>query len=496
MGSQNETEGSAPGGRPEQYDKAESWLAGVARHVEMTPDQEALVYLRSRGQECHDEVNALIEAWKDDEKDRLAEWKSRYPKANPASIAQVHRSFLETFGTPLSWGIALLGAPTYRMLQDSTQRTFFEVLAAENIDYTFRKQENRVRLTATGSEIIFRTLENPERLRGANLAWFALDELTYATEDAWTRILGRLRHPQARRLCGCAVWTPKGYDWVHQRFVEQRNPDCRLIRATPKENTHLPPDFYDQLKESYADRFYRQEVLGEYLDIFGGNAYYAFSEENISDVQYDSGLGVCWALDFNVDPMSSVICQIEELKPRSWSPGQVHLKTLRVIEEIVLSDSNTEAAANEFIERTSKLTRFQNPIPVTIFGDASGSSHSTKSSRTDYQVIQEIFKHDGRYRIAIRQNTANPRVRDRVNTMNNMLKSVSGARNVLIHPKCTELIKDLRQVRWRRDSAGNPTGDLDKSDPQRTHVSDALSYLVAQEWGLRPSAGAMPGIAQ
>jgi hypothetical protein len=80
--------------------------------------------------------------------------------------------------------------------------------------------------------------------------------------------------------------------------------------------------------------------------------------------------------------------------------------------------------------------------------------------------------------------------------MNNMLKSVSGARNVLIHPKCKELIKDLRQVRWRRDAAGNPTGDLDKSDPQRTHVSDALSYLVAQEWGLRPSAGFMPGIMQ
>lgn len=392
--------------------------------------------------------------------------------------------------------LGLVAAPTYRMLQDSTQRTFFEVLATENIDYTFRKQENRLRLTATGSDIIFRTLENPERLRGANLAWFALDELTYATEDAWTRILGRLRHPQARRLCGCAVWTPKGYDWVQRRFVEQRNPEYRLIRATPKENTHLPPDFYDQLREAYADRFYRQEVLGEYLDIFGGNAYYAFAEENLSEVQYTSGLGLCWALDFNVDPMCSLICQIEEIKPRSWHPGNSSLKTLRVLDEIVLSDSNTEAAVEEFIQRTAMFTRFQSPIPVTIYGDASGNSRSTKSSRTDYQVIQEIFRHDGRYRIALRQNKANPLVRDRVNTMNNMLKSASGSRNVLIHPKCKELIQDLRQVRWRRDSAGNPTGDLDKSDPQRTHVSDALSYLVAQEWGLRPQAGGMPGIAQ
>jgi len=96
----------------------------------------------------------------------------------------------------------------------------------------------------------------------------------------------------------------------------------------------------------------------------------------------------------------------------------------------------------------------------------------------------------------MRQNKANPLVRDRVNTMNNMLKSVSGSRNILIHPKCKELIQDLRQVRWRRDAAGNPTSELDKSDPQRTHVSDALSYLVAQEWGLRPQAVAGPGILQ
>lgn len=177
--------------------------------------------------------------------------------------------------------LGLVGAPTYRMLQDSTQRTFFEVLQAEGIEYTFNKQRNHLKFPANGSEVIFRTMETPERLRGVNLAWFALDELTYTREEAWTRVVGRLRHPEARRLCGCAVWTPKGYDWVHERFVEQQHSDYRLVQATPRENIHLPADFYDQLKECYAERFYRQEALGEYLDVFGGNAYYAFSEENV-----------------------------------------------------------------------------------------------------------------------------------------------------------------------------------------------------------------------
>jgi len=391
--------------------------------------------------------------------------------------------------------LGLVGAPTYRMLQDSTQRTFFEVLEAEGIGYSFKKQENRLRLANNGSEIIFRTMENPDRLRGANLAWFALDELTYTREEAWTRILGRLRHPEARRLCGCAVWTPKGYDWVHQRFVEQPSLEYRLVRATPRENTHLPTDFYDQLKDAYAERFYRQEVLGEYLDVFGGNAFYAFTEENVDEVEFDSGLGLCWALDFNVDPMCSLICQIEEYRRRQWEASVPSRRTLRVLDEIVLSDSNTQAAVTEFMQRTSALYRGRR-IPLTIYGDASGNSRSTKSLRTDYQVIEEMFKQDGRFAVSMRQNTANPVVRDRVNTVNNMLRSVSGTTNMFIHPKCKELLKDLRQVRWRRDAAGNPTGDLDKSDPQRTHLSDALSYLAAQEWGLQPTYGLKPGFAR
>ena len=38
---------------------------------------------------------------------------------------------------------------------------------------------------------------------------------------------------------------------------------------------------------------------------------------------------------------------------------------------------------------------------------------------------------------------------------------------------------------WKADVAGNITGDIDKSDKRRTHVSDALGYLVEEEFGLK-----------
>ena len=76
----------------------------------------------------------------------------------------------------------------------------------------------------SGSRILFRPVDEFERLRGTNLAWFGLDELTYTPEEAWLRLEGRLRDPKAKRLCGFAVWTPKGYDWVYRRFIADPKP--------------------------------------------------------------------------------------------------------------------------------------------------------------------------------------------------------------------------------------------------------------------------------
>src|SRR5712691_11625999 len=61
------------------------------------------------------------------------------PIGSGKSYALVYESlFLSRMNPGL---LGLVGAPTYRMLQDATQRTFFEVLAAEGIEYIFNKQE-------------------------------------------------------------------------------------------------------------------------------------------------------------------------------------------------------------------------------------------------------------------------------------------------------------------------------------------------------------------
>ena len=356
----------------------------------------------------------------------------------------------------------LIGAPTYPMLRDSTQATLLEILKSNSIPYEHSKAENTLVLKETRSRILFRPVDEFERLRGTNLAWFGLDELTYTQEAAWLRLEGRLRDPRAKQLCGFAVWTPKGYDWVYGKFIAEPVKGYQAILAKPGENGYLlrqTPDFYERLKESYDETFFRQEVLGEYLSLSGGKVYMPFSRlEHVTDLMVRPELPLMWAMDFNVDPMSSVVAQIVG--------GSV-----MVVDEIVMRRASTADACEEFLRRYPS-----HAAGVTVYGDASGHTMQT-TGQSDYQIVRDYFRVNSGFPMTYRVPKANPGIRDRVSLLNSKLRSAAGEVRMLVSGKCRELIKDFEQVTYKAD-----TTVIDKErDRKRTHLSDALGYLVWQE---------------
>src|SRR3954462_12061507 len=90
----------------------------------------------------------------------------------------------------------LIGAPTYPMLRDATVAALLEALVKNGIPHEVNRAENYLVMGETRSRILFRAVEEFERLRGSNLAWFGLDELTYTSQEAWLRLEGRLRDPK------------------------------------------------------------------------------------------------------------------------------------------------------------------------------------------------------------------------------------------------------------------------------------------------------------
>ena len=352
----------------------------------------------------------------------------------------------------------LLGAPTYGMLWSATQFALQEALEVSQLPYHMNKSEQSVLIEPTKSTILLRSMDQFERLRGTNLAWFGLDELTYTSEEAWLRLEGRLRDPKAKRLEGFAVWTPKGYDWVHTRFT-RRGTSYEVVQAQPFENKHIlehVPDFYERLRQSYDKDFYEQEVLGRYLNVNGGQVYRAFSREaNLQTRRPVPQLPLMWALDFNVNPMCSVIVQQEG-------------STIYVLDEIVLNRASTQDACLEFSKRYPYVGS-----ELLIYGDASGNNWSTKGS-SDFEIVKEFFRRNSNYRCRFDVPRSNPAVRDRVGLVNAKLQNADGDVELFIDPRCKELILDLEQVTYME---GRP--EIDKNrDKARTHLSDALGYVI------------------
>jgi hypothetical protein len=364
----------------------------------------------------------------------------------------------------------LIGAPTYPMLRDATLTSFLEVLASNGIRHELNKSELVLTMKDTRSRIYFRSVDDFERLRGTNLAWFGLDELTYTAEEAWLRLEGRLRDPLAQRLSGFAVWTPKGFDWVYRKFIREPVDGYEVVLAKPYENRHVLdkiPDFYRRLKSSYDAKFFEQEVLGGYLNVQAGVVYEAFQRaRNLKAVELDPEAPLFWALDFNVDPMCSIV-------------AQKNGEEVRVLDEIVLSRASTSQACEEFHARYPN-----HQAGIVIYGDASGQRLQTAGT-TDYQIIKEYFRQTAYQSVKFRVPASNPSVRERVALVNAKLFSASEEVQLLIHPRCKGLIADFEEVTFKPD-----TSIVDKEkDSKRTHLSDALGYVMWQECRPRVSFG-------
>jgi hypothetical protein len=150
-----------------------------------------------------------------------------------------------------------------------------------------------------------------------------------------------------------------------------------------------------------------------------------------------------------------------------------------VLDEIVLRHATTREACEEFLKRFPK-----DPAGVVVYGDASGyQQHTTGAS--DYDMIREYFRVHSSTPVKYRVPKSNPYVRERINLTNSRLRSAAGDIGLLVDFKCKELIMDFEQVSFKADSY-----EIDKDrDRLRTHLSDALGYLLWQECGPRPNSG-------
>ena len=157
----------------------------------------------------------------------------------------------------------MIVAPTYPMLRDATLRTFLELTRSANILVSFKQGEMQAKLRGERT-VLFRSGDDPDRLRGPNLGWFMLDEAAMLADEVWNIMIGRLREKPSK---GWAVTTPRGKNWLYYKFNSGIEYD--IVKSSSRDNPFLPEGFIESLDKSYTAEWRAQEIDGDFLDPAG-----------------------------------------------------------------------------------------------------------------------------------------------------------------------------------------------------------------------------------
>jgi len=346
--------------------------------------------------------------------------------------------------------IILLAEPVYPMVRDVLQPTLEEILREVGFDYTYRASEMKyvVRWKTGHGTLLLRSAENWRRWAGLNLAGFGIDEASLLKDDgAWKMGLSRLR--DGYHLTGWTTTTPEGFNWVWNEWANEVKEGYELIQARSTDNKHLPQEFIDSLYENYDDKLIKAYINGEFVNLQYGQTYYAFDrQKNTGDVKYEQGKEIKIAMDFNIDPFCAILLQDHHTDPK-----------IRVFDEIRLShagegDLMTTRMAKHIKAKYPKCNQF------TVYPDPAGQARKTSSKWTDHDLLKrENFK--------IKVKRAAPSVVDSVNSVNNAMKTIK------ISSNCKNFILDLERVTNKEG-----TREIDKSNKDLTHFSDAFRYYV------------------
>jgi hypothetical protein len=335
---------------------------------------------------------------------------------------------------------------------------------------------------AGGGTIALRGADNYDGLRGDGLDFLVADEYATMAREAWTEVL----RPALADRMGQALFigTPQGHNHFYDLYeAASDREDWARFQFTTAEGGNVSRQELQSAARELDERTYRQEFEASFENLTSGRLYYSFEREaNVQTLRYQPSQPIFWALDFNMNPMCSLI-------------GQKIGEQVHVLQEIILPDSHTWAACEEFLQRTAAWS-VSRQLTVYVYGDASGESRKTSASRTDWQIVREALgRYPERFRTVFRVPGANPTIKDRVNCMNARLRNHVGEVRLLVDGSCKELIQDLERVRWKEDAHGNALAEMDRSDWRRTHASDALGYMIAKEFAMRPTFGEKAGPA-
>ena len=334
-------------------------------------------------------------------------------------------------------------APTYSAAKEIA---WDMLIASIPPEYIAKTNETSLTLRLiNGSVIALKGAEKPNNLRGRALDFVVLDEFADMRPEAWYEVI----RPSLSDRQGGALFigTPKGRNHFYDLWAKAKDgaKDWESFQYTTLQGGNVPPEEIEAARADLDERTFQQEYEAAFVT-YQGLIYYGFNrEESVLDMGDDNGT-LHIGMDFNLDPMSAVICIRKGGK-------------LYAIDEIVMYGSNTDEMVAEIKDRYGNRNIIIYPDP------ASRQRKTSAGGRTDLSILQNAG-------FSVKAKNSHALVRDRINAVNSRLLSSDGERHLYISPKCKQTIKSLERQTYKEGTS------VPNKDDGFDHMNDALGYLI------------------
>ena len=334
-------------------------------------------------------------------------------------------------------------APTYSAAKEIA---WDMLIASIPPEYIAKTNETSLTLRLiNGSVIALKGAEKPNNLRGRALDFVVLDEFADMRPEAWYEVI----RPSLSDRQGGALFigTPKGRNHFYDLWAKAKDgaKDWESFQYTTLQGGNVPPEEIEAARADLDERTFQQEYEAAFVT-YQGLIYYGFNrEESVLDMGDDNGT-LHIGMDFNLDPMSAVICIRKGGK-------------LYAIDEIVMYGSNTDEMVAEIKDRYGNRNIIIYPDP------ASRQRKTSAGGRTDLSILQNAG-------FSVKAKNSHALVRDRINAVNSRLLSSDGERHLYISPKCKQTIKSLERQTYKEGTS------IPNKDDGFDHMNDALGYLI------------------
>ena len=338
-------------------------------------------------------------------------------------------------------------APTFKMAREIVWLKLKQMLSDFNWIESINETNLSIRIKKTGSIISLKGCENYDSLRGVGLVFLILDEFADIDEKAWTEVLrASIADTQGDVLmCG----SPKGFgNWSYRMYEKgKRDKEWDSFQFTTLEGGMVSKEEIEQAKQDIDIRTFRQEFEGTFEN-YAGAVYYNFhAVDNVQEKKIDWQKPLHIGLDFNVDPMSACVAQIDRDK-------------IHFVDEIVIYSSNTDEMVQEIRDRYGTKTR------IFVYPDPACRQRKTSAGgRTDLTILQNAG-------FSVKCKLKHSPIRDRVNAVNSRLKSADGKRYIFISPSCKIMIKGLQRQIYKENT------NIPDKEEGYDHMNDAIGYLT------------------